>query len=130
MNIKKLVKIQLMHTFHHIQFEGNSKWLFFMQGMFSVHSLYFMDKLLLLIAAVSINSYYLQGCAHFSEFWLFFAEQVFTLPLYCYEKGNQSTMNLDTKQQNKHTPGVNDYCFKSRGVFILIWQHFYTLLFS
>ena len=29
-----------------------------MQGMFSVHSLYFMDELLLLIAAVSINSYY------------------------------------------------------------------------
>ena len=59
MNIKKLVKIQLMRTFHHIQFEHNSKWLFFMQGMFSVHSLYFMDKLLLLIPAVSINSYYL-----------------------------------------------------------------------
>ena len=48
-----------MRTHHHIQFEGNSKRLFFMQGMFSVHSLYFMDKLLLLIAAVSINSYYL-----------------------------------------------------------------------
>ena len=30
-----------------------------MQGMFSVHCLYFMAKLLLLIAAVSINSYYL-----------------------------------------------------------------------
>ena len=27
--------------------------------MFSVHSLYFLDKLLLLIVAVSINSYYL-----------------------------------------------------------------------
>ena len=50
---------ELMRTFHHIQFERNSKRLFFMQGMFSVHSLYFMDKLLLLIPAVSINSYYL-----------------------------------------------------------------------
>ena len=59
MNIKNLVKIQLMRSFHNIQFEGNSKPLFFMKGMFSVHSLYFMDKLLLLIAAVSINSYYL-----------------------------------------------------------------------
>ena len=58
-NIKKLVNIQLMCTFHNIQFEGHSKRLFFMQGMFLVHSLYFMDKLLLLIAAVSINSYYL-----------------------------------------------------------------------
>ena len=47
----------------------------------------------------------LLGCARFSEFWLFFTEQVFTLPLYCYEKGNQSAMNLDTKQQNEHTPG-------------------------
>ena len=59
MNIKKLVNIQLMRTFHHIQFERNSKRLFLMQGMFSVHCLYFMDKLLLLIGAVSINSYYL-----------------------------------------------------------------------
>ena len=48
-----------MRTFDHIQFEANSKRLFFMQGMFSVHCLYFMAKLLLLIAAVSINSYYL-----------------------------------------------------------------------
>ena len=48
-----------MRTFHNIKFEGKSKRLFFMQGMFSVHSLYFLDKLLLLIAAVSINSYYL-----------------------------------------------------------------------
>ena len=59
MNIKNFVKIQLIRTFHNIQFEGHSKRLFFMQGMFSVHSLYFMDKLLLLIPAVSINSYYL-----------------------------------------------------------------------
>ena len=59
MNIKKLVNIQLMRTFHHIQFQRNSKWLFLMQGMFSVNSLYFMDKLLLLIAAVSSNSHYL-----------------------------------------------------------------------
>ena len=49
----------MIRTFHHIQFEANSKRLFFMQGMFSIHCVYFMDKLLLLIAAVSINSYYL-----------------------------------------------------------------------
>ena len=48
-----------MCTFNHIQFEGKSKRLFLMEGMFSVDSLYFMDKLLLLIAAVSINTYYL-----------------------------------------------------------------------
>ena len=59
MNIKNLVKIQLMRTFDHIQFEGKSKRLFLIQRMFSVYSLYFLDKLLLLIAAVSINSYYL-----------------------------------------------------------------------
>ena len=59
MNIKNFVKIQLMCTFHKIKFEGHSKRLFFMQGMFSVHSVYFMDKLLLLIPAVSINCYYL-----------------------------------------------------------------------
>ena len=48
-----------MRTFHHIQFEGKSKPLFFMPKKFSVKSLYFMDELLLLIAAVTINSYYL-----------------------------------------------------------------------
>ena len=37
---------ELMRTFHHIQFEGNSKRLFFMEGMFSVHSVYFEDELL------------------------------------------------------------------------------------
>ena len=42
----------LMFTFHHIHFEGNSKPLFFMQLMFSVHPFYFKDKLLLLVAAV------------------------------------------------------------------------------
>ena len=58
-NIKNFVKIPLIRTIHNIKFEGHSKRLFFMQGMFSVHSLYFMDKLLLLIPAVSINSYYI-----------------------------------------------------------------------
>ena len=48
-----------MHTFHHIQFEGNSKPLFFMQGMFSVNFVFFEDELLLLIVAVWIISYYL-----------------------------------------------------------------------
>ena len=48
-----------MRTLNNIHFEGKSKGLLFMGRMFSVHSLYFMDKLLLLIAAVSINSYYL-----------------------------------------------------------------------
>ena len=50
---------ELMRTLNHIQFEGKSKRLFLMEGMFSVDSLYFMDQLLLLIPAVSINSYYL-----------------------------------------------------------------------
>ena len=59
MNIKNLVKIKLMRSFHNIQFEGKRKGLFLMQGMFSVHSVYFMDKLVPLIAAVCINSYYL-----------------------------------------------------------------------
>ena len=59
MNIKNFVKIQLIRTFHDIQFQRNSKRLFLMQGMFSFHSLFFMDQLLLLIPAVSINSYYL-----------------------------------------------------------------------
>ena len=49
----------LMRTFYHIQFEGNMKRFFLMQGMFSVHSVYFDDELLLLIVAVCINSYYL-----------------------------------------------------------------------
>ena len=49
---------ELIRTFHHIQFEGNSKRLFLVQGMFSVHSVYF-DEVLLLIVAVCINSYYL-----------------------------------------------------------------------
>ena len=48
-----------MRTFHHIQFEGKSKRFFFMPKKFLVKSLYFMDELLLLIAAISINSYYL-----------------------------------------------------------------------
>ena len=48
-----------MRTCHHIQFEGKSKRLFFMQGMFSVHSVYFEVELLLLIVTVFINSYYL-----------------------------------------------------------------------
>ena len=47
-----------MRTFHHIQFKGKSKWLFLLQGMFSVHSVYFDDEVLLLIVAVCINSYY------------------------------------------------------------------------
>ena len=47
-----------MRTFHHIQFESKSKPLLFMQGIFSVHSVYFEDKLLLLIVVVCINSYY------------------------------------------------------------------------
>ena len=50
---------ELMRTLNHIQFEGKSKRLFLMQGMFSVHSVYFDDELLLLIVAVCINSYYL-----------------------------------------------------------------------
>ena len=58
MKLKNLVNIQLMRTFYDIQFEGNRNGLFFMQGMVFVHSLYFMDSLLLLIAAVSINNYY------------------------------------------------------------------------
>ena len=48
------------------------------------------------------------GCVPFSEFRLFFTQQVFTLPLYCYEKGNQGMMNLHIKQQNEqicHTFG-------------------------
>ena len=53
---KYSVNIELMRTCHDIDFEGNIKQLFLMPGMFSVHSLYFMDKLLLLIAAVSIFS--------------------------------------------------------------------------
>ena len=48
-----------MRTFHLIKFEGKSKQLFLMQGMFSVHSVYFDDELLLLIVAVCINSCYL-----------------------------------------------------------------------
>ena len=44
------------------------------------------------------------GCGRFSEFCLFFTEQVFTLPLYCYEKNNQGTINLHTKHQSEHTP--------------------------
>ena len=50
---------ELMRTLNHIQFEGKGKRLFLIQVKFSVNSLYFMDKLLLLIPAVSINSYYL-----------------------------------------------------------------------
>ena len=50
---------ELMCTFHHIQFEGNSKRLFFMHGMFLVTFFYFMDKVPYFIVAVSINSYYL-----------------------------------------------------------------------
>ena len=56
---KSITVNELMRTFHNIHFEGNSKRLFFMQGMFSVHSLYFEDELLLLIVAVCINSTYL-----------------------------------------------------------------------
>ena len=48
-----------MRTFNHIQIEGKSKRMFCMAGMFSVNSLFFMEKLLMLIVAVSINSYYL-----------------------------------------------------------------------
>ena len=59
MNIKKLVIIQLMRTFHHIQFEGNSKRLFLMQGLFSVKFVYFKEEVLFFNVAVSINSYYL-----------------------------------------------------------------------
>ena len=32
-----------MRTFRHIQFEGNGKRFFFMQGIFSVHCVYFED---------------------------------------------------------------------------------------
>ena len=55
----KGTKNLLMRTFQLIQFEGKSKRLFFMEGMFSVHSVYFNDELLLLIVAVSINIYYI-----------------------------------------------------------------------
>ena len=48
-----------MRTFNHIHLEGNSKRIFCMPGMFSVNSLFFMEKLLMLIVAVSINSHYL-----------------------------------------------------------------------
>ena len=48
-----------MPTFNHIQIEGNSKPLFFIPVRFSVDYLYFMDKVLLLIVAVRINSHYL-----------------------------------------------------------------------
>ena len=48
-----------MRTFNHIQIEGKSKRMFCMPGMFSVNSLFFMEKLLMLIVAFSINSYYL-----------------------------------------------------------------------
>ena len=34
------------------------------------------------------------GCACFSKFWLFLTEQVFTLPLYWYEKGNQGAQEF------------------------------------
>ena len=54
--VSKYSVSELMRTCHPIHFEGNSKRLFFIQGMVSVHSLYFMGKLLLLIAAFSINS--------------------------------------------------------------------------
>ena len=59
MNIKKLVIIQLMRTFHNIQFEGNSKQLVLMQGLFSVNFVYFKEEVLFFNLAVSINSYYL-----------------------------------------------------------------------
>ena len=39
----------------------------------------------------------IQGCARFGEFWLFFTEQVFTLPLYCYEKNNQGAQEFAHK---------------------------------
>ena len=50
---------ELIRTFHNINFERNSKRLFFMEGMFSAHFVYFEDELLLLIVGVWINSYYL-----------------------------------------------------------------------
>ena len=48
-----------------------------------------------------------QGCARFSEFWLFLSPS----SLYCYEKGNQGAMNLHTKEENEHTPDVNNPFF-------------------
>ena len=73
-----------MRTFHDLQFEGKSKRLFLMQGIFSVHSVYFNYELLLLIVAVCINSYYV----------------------------------------------LVSISIALRAVFVLLWQHVYTLFFS
>ena len=39
--------------------------------------------------------------ARFGEFWLFYTEQVFTLPLQCYEKGNQGAQEFAHKSAKR-----------------------------
>ena len=41
------------------------------------------------------------GCARFGEFWLFFTEQAFTLPLFCYEKSNQGAQEFTHKSAKR-----------------------------
>ena len=45
-----------------------------------------------------------QGCARFGEIWLFFTEQVFTLPLQCYEKSNQGAQEFAPKSAKRAQP--------------------------
>ena len=45
-----------------------------------------------------------KGCARFCEFWLFFMEQVFTLPLQYYEKSNQGAQKFAHKSAKRAHP--------------------------
>ena len=57
---KSITVNELIRTFSsHSVWRQEQTHCFFMQGMFSVHLVYFADELLLLIVAVCINSYYL-----------------------------------------------------------------------
>ena len=59
-------------------------------------------------------------CARFGEFWLFFTEQDFTLPLLCYEKSNQGTQEFAHKSAKRAHPLVCGLCVSSRYIFGII----------
>ena len=61
-----------------------------------------------------------RGCARFGEFWLFFTEQVFTLPL-CYEKSNQGAQEFAQKSAKRARPREQtDIYFHMPGMWALI----------
>ena len=68
-----------------------------------------------------------KGCVRFSEFWLFFIEHVFTLPLWCYEKSNQGTQKFAHKSAKRAHTAKHFFSFYHLKIWRpgQCWQHCY-----